>query len=184
MDTNFIEEKILLIKIRSGRVDLFIHIYDKYAELIFRYLTYKLPSKEVVEDITSEVFTRTLEYLTNPDRQFINQLRPFLYKLAKAAVADYYRANHINELRQIDAFEDDSIFAVQPEMVKKVELSALEKALWQLPDEQREAVILKYIEGLSAGEIAEIMDKSAGAVRVLIHRGLEKLKEIMGTHTF
>lgn len=184
MNTNFIEERILLIKIRSGRVDLFVHVYDKYAEVIYRYLSYKLPSKEVVEDITSEVFTRTLEYLTNSERQLINQLKPFLYKLAKAAVADYYRANKANELRQVDAFNENT-YTIQPEVNKNIELSALQKALWQLPNDQREAVMLKYIEGLSAGEIGDIMEKSTGAVRVLIHRGIEKLRAIMGSpHTF
>lgn len=173
MKTLGIEEKILLIRIRSGKAELFLNVYNNYSKSIYRYINFKIGHKETVEDINSEVFAKALEYILDKDRPIIRNLRPFLYQLARAAVADHYRAKTNN----LELGEDicDAKSADSP-----IETSMLEKSLNSLPDEQREAIMLKHVEGLSASEIGSIMDRSEGAIRVLIHRGMEKIREEVG----
>jgi RNA polymerase sigma-70 factor (ECF subfamily) len=179
MIINSIDERLDLLHIRSGRTEVFVKFYDRYMKEVYRYVSFKVGSAETAEDIVSDVFLRALEYVSDVQRPLVKQVRPFLYQLARAVVADFYRDR--KPTQQLDLLEDvqqDSASTKSPDSA--AEQLALQRALSHLPEDQREAVLLKHIEGLSAGEVGKIMERSAGAVRVLVHRGLERLRELMG----
>jgi RNA polymerase sigma-70 factor (ECF subfamily) len=158
---------------------VFIRVYDRYIKEIYRYVAFKVGSTEAAEDLASDVFLRALEYVADSQRPLVKQLRPFLYQLARAVVADHYRDR--KPTQQLELLEDAP--GPRPGLSTSdlaEDQASLNKALAHLPDDQREAVLLRHIEGLSAGEVGKIMDRSAGAVRVLVHRGLERLREVMG----
>lgn len=172
---NRVEEQILVIKIRSGQPERFVAIYDWYVRPIFRFIRIKVQSHEVAEDLASETFTKALEYLVDGGRPLVRNVRPFLYQIARACVANYYRRSPSATVE----LGDD--VAGGPTAARLVEAGDVEGALARLPEDQREAVTLRYLEGLSAGEAAAIMGKSAGAVRVLAHRGMQALREFLSS---
>ena len=65
-------------------------------------------------------------------------------------------------------------------VAKKIQFDKVDEMLGQLKDEYREIIVLRHIEGMSIGEIAEIVDKKKGAVRVILYRALNALRELMG----
>ena len=171
-----IEEKISLLHVRAGRTDAFLKIYERYNKEIYRYVSFKVGTQQQAEDIVSDVFVRALEYVADEDRPMVQKLRPFLYQISRAAIADHYRDRH--PASPLEAAEE--IVHSNQNAGADVATDELQRALLQLPDDQREAVLLKHMEGLSASEVGAIMGRSAGAVRVLVHRGLEHLREVMG----
>lgn len=174
---NRIEEHILVLQIRSGKPERFVAIYDQYVRSIFRFIRLKVSSHELAEDLASEVFTKALEYLVTPSRPTVRNVRPFLYQLARAAIANHYRAASVGTAVDPELAEDVASGRSAGELAEQGDTEA---ALAKLPEDQREAVVLRHLEGLPAGEVAKIMGKSAGAVRVLAHRGLRTLREILG----
>ncbi len=177
MIINSIEEKISLLHVRAGRTEAFLKIYDRYHKEVYRYVSFKVGTAQQAEDITSDVFVRALEYAADEDRPMVKSVRPFLYQMARAAIADHYRDRQPSSpLEEADGVPAGASASAE----LAVENSELQRALMQLPEDQREAVLLKHMEGLSAGEAGVIMGRSAGAVRVLVHRGLDRLREVMG----
>ena len=142
---------------------------------------FKVRTKEEAEDITSEVFLKTWEYINNTNRK-IDNLNALFYRVARNSVIDHYRSKqkeaNIFEEEQLESIKEKRDFAKEAEI--KVDVENVQKHLLKLKEIYREVIILKYIEQFSVNEIAEILGKSKGNVRVLVHRALTALKEIAG----
>lgn len=179
------QEKLLLYRLYRDRdPDAFGELYDRYAPKIYRYVYFKVATTTEAEDLTAEVFLKTWEYVQrhaeNHEKR-IENFRAFIYRLARNAVVDYYR-----QKREVSILADDSALerVPAPEEVSAAAQVALasdmvtvENALKGLKDEYRELLILKYIEGYATHEIAQILEKQKGTVRVAIHRALRALRE-------
>ena len=173
---------------------LFSKIYDKFAGDIFRYVILKVNSKNLAEDITSEVFLKTWQYIIKDagDLAKIEQIRPFLYRIACNSVIDHYRKKDKTAVL-ISGSEEESNEDVLDRMNAKNNLSQdlyeeylknddfrqVKKAVDNLEDKYKDIVLLYFLEGFSHKEIAEITGKSAVSVRVGIHRSLKKVKEYL-----
>lgn len=164
---------ILLLKAGQGEAESFGILFDRYSSKIFRFIYYKVSVKEVAEDLASQCFLKIWEHITSGGK--IKQFQPFVYRVARNLVIDYYRTRAREELPLIyqdEAVESDSFKYVTDQNLDKAEL---EKILFKLNSEIREIVLLRFVEGLSIKEIAKIVDKSAGNIRVIIHRALKEL---------
>ena len=182
MSTYSLQEKFYLYKVRFNKdAEAFGHLYDLYIDKIFRFIFFKVSSREQAEDLTSEVFLKTWEYLTKPDVK-VDNFNALIYRIARNAVIDYYRAR-----RQDYLDEDEEVMesiqdarSLETDLNTQLEFETVEKHLAKLKDAYREVLLLKYIEELSVGEIAKIIGKSSANVRVLIHRATNALKELAG----
>ncbi len=169
-----------LRKLNKRDIEAFSQCYDFYAPKIYRHAFYRLGSKEAAEDVTSEVFVRVWEFLTEPTNK-IQNLKAFLYRIANNLIIDQYR----NKGRQpilIDEVMERGLGDEGREMEKldsKFEFEALLDSLEKLNQETREILLWRYVDGLSIKEIAEITEKTKNAVYVTIHRGLKELKKII-----
>ncbi|NQT49844.1 RNA polymerase sigma factor [Candidatus Kuenenbacteria bacterium] len=182
MNKASLKEKYLIYKVRQNKdADSYGQLYDYYVDRIFRFILFKVSSVEVAEDLTSEVFLKTWEYINNTNKK-IGNLNALLYKVARNCVIDHYRSKakdavttdeevmlNIKDMRDLEA--DANL---------KMEIQSIEVHLSKLKDDYREVIILKYIEEFSITEIAEVTGKSKGNVRVLLHRALKAIKEIAG----
>jgi len=149
--------------------------YDKYVNQIYRFLFLRTSSKEVAEDLTSQVFLKGWEfYLKNE----IFDPKSFFYQTARNLVTDYFRQKQKNpiSLESLPEIPDPRI-SVEEKIIYDLELEKIFLALSQLKPEYQEAILLRYVEGLSPKEISKILEKSEGATRVLISRALNALKE-------
>jgi len=180
--TAYFKEKYLLFRAKNKDPEAFSKVYDLYAERIYRYIFFKVRTEEDAQDLTSEVFLKTWQYIAESNRD-IKNLNALFYKIARNLVIDYYR-----KLSQQEVLLDQEILEQQQSLISKKDLQNVEskiqmekiaEKLQELKDEYRDAIILRYIEQLSIKEIAVIMEKKSGAVRVMLYRALNVLKELM-----
>ena len=163
----------------------FIKLYDDFASRIHRFINLKINSVRDSEDLTSETFfkfwQRSRENRLNNVK--IEYPRAMLYRIANNLVIDFYRKKSRKEV-SLDP-EDKTITKIKDrvDLVVKSNLSSdmeqIKTALAQLKEEHQNAIVWRYLDELSAKEIAEVLGKSEGATRVLIHRALNALKKKM-----
>jgi RNA polymerase sigma-70 factor, ECF subfamily len=159
----------------------FIILYDKYHEGIYRFLRIKLPSTELAQDLTSETFLRTWEYLSKNPTKYPDNPRAYVYRTAHNCLVDYFRnrkpefSMDESTMEFIDkSRENDTMYAdVHTDIVQ---MDRVYRAVQGLPDDYTELVVLKYVEEMSNREIAEILEKSEGAVRTALSRAMAKLR--------
>ena len=178
-----IKEKILIWRVKSGDRKAFAQIYDYYNEPIYRFIYFKVSNQEDAQDLTSQTFTKILEYLVNKEEE-IDNLRALFYQTARHLVIDFYRQRHQNIVsfdEEIgDTLTDSQQISVYDRMEIISDIKQVNQVIKQLPDQYREVIILRYIEELSVKETAKIIDRSEGATRVLLHRALNALKKLIG----
>ncbi len=174
---DYFEEKFVK-KAKKGDAEAFGFLYDKYLDAIYRFIYLKLDNKADAEDLTQQVFLKAWE---NIDSYEIKNF-PFsswLYRIAHNLVIDYYRANSNHpqvglEMADKNENEDQNDF-----IEKKLQILSVKEALKKLPQIQQSIIIMKFIEEFSNKEIAQILGKSEGAIRVLQHRALKQLKKYL-----
>jgi len=169
--------KILFLKIKNQDPEAFGQFYDLYVTRIYRFIFFKVNSVSDAQDITSEVFLKLWQCIK--DGKDIKNLNAFTYTIARNSVIDFYRQN--NKVEEQIQDEHTNIPDEEKDLLKKQimdsELSDVLKGLDHLKDEYKEVIILKYLDELSISEIAEVLTRSKGAVRVLLYRATKALKE-------
>ena len=179
-----IKEKILYSRIKNKDRQAFVKVYDLYVDQIYRFIYFKVGNKEEAEDLSSAVFLKIWSYLQENNIIDSKTLRPLLYKIARNIIIDHYRKINQRENVSLDkTMEQGGLIDVKQDIAQRAEvmsdLMVIETKLPELKEEYREVIIMRYINELSIKEIAEILDKSKGNVRVLIYRALSTLKELM-----
>jgi len=168
-------DKILLFEAGHGDAEAFGEIFDKYSKKVYRFIYFRVSSEELAEDLASQTFLKVWEHLAGGGK--IKQLTAYLYQTARNLVIDYYRQREKEELPLLYSEEMAAEIKVNPE--EEISKEVLEKLLANLSGEQREIIVLKYLEGFSIKEISEIVDKSSGHIRVIIHRTLKELRKFI-----
>lgn len=171
------ELKTILKKAQKGDEVAFALIYDHFAEKIYRFIYFRVGHKEIAEDIVSDTFIKgwqKIHQITSPAA-----LSAWLYQIAKNNIIDYYRIKKDTvDLADVEDFLEDEVNPVD-----LTDLNIDQKKLLQLvellPTEQQQVIKYKFFEDLENEEIAYITGKSEGAVRVIQHRAINKLKELV-----
>ena len=175
-----IQEKLLLLKVRKKDPDAFGQIYDLYVTSIYRFIYFKVANRADAEDLTSEVFLKIWQYLIDCEDE-IDNLRALIYKFARNLVIDFYRQRAKRELigdeEMMLKVEDSRQQNILSQIETKSDLGNIEIVLAGVKDVYREVLVLRYIEELSISEMAKILEKSKGSVRVLLHRALKIVRE-------
>src|SRR3989338_4238642 len=171
------ELKRILQKAQNGDSEAFGLIYEHFSEKIYRFIYFRVSHKEVAEDILSDTFVKSWQKINQINTP--EALSGWLYQIAKNNIIDYYRIKKdLVPLEEVEFFLED---AVNP--VDSVNLIYQQKRIMQvmdqLNDEKKEVIKNKFFEDLSKDEIAYIMNKTEGAIRVIQHRAIEKLKELI-----
>ncbi len=174
-----LKNKILLFRLCIRRdPDAFGKVYDEYINRIYRFIYFKVSREEEAQDLASETFLRAWQHIQ--EGKDIKQLSAFLYSIARNLVIDHYRKKMIT----VSAEEADISGILTDEGKQKMkvegtqEYAALLAAMNKMKEEYREVVQLRYIDELSIGEIAEILGKNKGNVRVTLHRASKTLRDV------
>jgi len=158
----------------------FVKLYDQYAPRIYRFVYLKVNSPQDSEDLTSEAFFKFWESLANK-KEKIDNPRALLYKIATNLVTDFYRKKSRTEIK-VDPEKSDILSQIpdKTDLAKASNLGSdinqVKKAISGLKNEHQDVIVLRYLDDLSHREIAQIIGKSEGTVRVLVHRALKDLK--------
>jgi RNA polymerase sigma factor (sigma-70 family) len=160
-------------------------LYQRYASGIFAYLYKQTASRDDAEDLLLEVFMAVMER-NNLANMSETQCKAWLWGVARNKVADHYRrmTRHPNiKLQQVEEtlYIDE---AQEPEQItlKREEYAHLWATIAQLPELQQDVLQLRFAHGLSCAEIATVLEKKEGAVRMLLSRTLKFLRAIYSKH--
>jgi len=172
------DEIRLIRRAKEGDPAAFAEIYDRYQPAIYRYVFYRVADTATAEDLTSEVFLRLVEGIG----RFTYRGRPllaWLYTIARNLVTDHYRHGRGPAPLPLDeglpATADDPEEAVVHRMTQQ----RLAAAIAHLTEDQRQVLLLRFVEGLDNETVAQVMGKSVGAVKALQHRALAALRRIL-----
>ena len=154
-------------------------IYDTYAHKIYAYIYRHVGDPHRAEDLTSVVFLKMLEALDR-DRFAQDALQSWLYRIAYHAIVDESRRRKRRPIA--DLYDDLPISSERhPDRMaaRNMEQASLRGAIDQLTDDQRDVILLRFGEGMTAPQVAEILDKTEEAVRALQRRGLNNLRKLL-----
>jgi RNA polymerase sigma-70 factor (ECF subfamily) len=155
-------------------------IYDQYIDKIYRFVYLKVDGQEIAEDITSKVFIKGLEAFKSAPEEIKNP-GAFLYQIARNAVVDHYRDKGRTKVVSVDASPEiaDLRTNAQDKAILSADISTIKKAIQKLKKEHQDIIIWHYLEDMPIADIAQLLGKPAGTVRVTLHRGLKDLKDVI-----
>ena len=162
----------------------FSQIYDQYIDKIYRFVYLKVSSQEIAEDITSKVFIKGLESFQKSQKgtqEPIKNPGAFLYQIARNAVIDHYRDKGRTKVISADASPEiaDPGEDAQNKAILSADIDVVKRAISKLKKEQQDVIIWYYLDDMPVADIAKLVDKPAGTVRVMLHRGLKDLRDII-----
>lgn len=178
------KDKQALSKLKNRDKEAFIRVYDEHVKDIHRFVYFKIGSREEANDLTSMIFLKAWNHIQNKTLEDAKTLRALLYRIARNAIVDYYRETGSKVTASLDD-ENNKIEVVdetespQERLDRAANLDLIKAKLPLLKEEYKEIIIMKFINDLSLEEIAEISEKSKGNVRVLLHRALNALRELV-----
>lgn len=162
-------------------------LYRKYVAQVYSFALYELRDPHVAEDVTAQVFLRALaglpgfrEQTGGPESSF----RVWLYQIARNALSNERRRARRHPVAPLDlALEMPSTEDVPSTAARRQEVAQALAAIDGLPADRRRALILRFVNELSTREIGQILGRSDGATRVLIHRSLQAVARHIGRRT-
>ncbi len=165
---------------RGGDSEAFGMLYDHYNASVYRFIYYRVGSVALAEDLTSETFFRALRSMSSFKWQG-KDFGAWLMTIARNLTADHYKAGRTRlEFATEDMGAHDSA-TDGPENAVLASLTneALLQALGELPSEQQECLIMRFLQGLSIAETAKILGRSDGAIKQLQLRGVRNLAKLL-----
>jgi RNA polymerase sigma-70 factor (ECF subfamily) len=165
---------------RKGDTEAFGQLYDHYHTSVYRFLYYRVGSVPLAEDLTAETFFRALRSMSSFRWQG-KDFGAWLMTIARNLTTDHFKAGRTRlestteDMSTLDTTSEGPEGAVLASLTNE----ALLEALSQLPTEQRECLVMRFLQGLSIAETADVLGRSSGAVKQLQLRGVRNLAKIL-----
>jgi len=172
------EVESLVDRARSGDTEAFGRIYDVYADRIYRHIYYRTGNIEDARDLMQDVFARAWQVLPGYKRTSTPFLG-WLYTISHNRVIDYYRTRKDHAYLDVEISVDAGGISPEKSAETQFDQHRVRRAILQLPGDQQRVIMLSYIEGLEYSEVAAMMNKTEGNIRVIVHRALKKMREIL-----
>ncbi len=152
-------------------------LYDRYFDQIFSYVYYHCGSREQAEDITAATFQRGLEDLPNFRWRGV-PYSAWLYRVASNLLARDHRRPAWLELN--DEQVGEGADTTGDEWLRREQSAELQEAIRALAPDQRQAILLRFFAGMRNKEVGKVMNRSEGAVKLLVFRGVSNLRKSLG----
>ncbi|RYP87980.1 sigma-70 family RNA polymerase sigma factor [Nocardioides guangzhouensis] len=175
------ERLIALVELaRGGDKEAFGLLFDHYHGSVYRFLFYRTRSQTLAEDLASETFFRALRSM-NSFRWQGKDFGAWLMTIARNLATDHFKAGRTRlELATDDmAVHDAPAEGPESMVLDALTNEALLTALKELPKEQQECLIMRFLQGLSIAETAQVLGRSDGAVKQLQLRGVRNLAKLL-----
>lgn len=172
------DEAELIRRAKEGDPAAFAEIYARLQPAVYRYVYYRVGDAATAEDLTGEVFVRLVEKI----ERFTPRGRPlmaWLYTIARNLVVDFYRQVGQSPSVPLDQQPVADTVDLEEAVARRLSQQRLVAALAHLTEEQRQVVLLKFIEGLDNETVARMLGRSVNAVKALQHRALAGLRRIL-----
>ncbi len=167
-------EKLIEKSRSAGDMDALGRIYEHYYPKILKYMYYR-SNRESYEDLAAETFRKVIKNIGSQEGNF----EAWLYRVAENTVKDFYKSKGFKLRLEEGLKESKEVPGGSSELTKTEMKMDVYGALDRLDEEKRRIVTLRFIQGLSSEEVAEITGKTPEAVRIMQFRSLLELKKIM-----
>ena len=162
---------------QKGEAAAFGRLYERYRDQVFRYCHARSRSESEAEDLLSEVFLKAMESLGRYRERGVPFLA-FLYRVARNASIDRSRRVTPGSLFEL-VVEPASSQNVEAEAGLSLEVEGVRRALGALKPDQREVLLLRFVEGYPAAEVARLLDRSEKQIWNLQQRALERVRKVL-----
>ena len=167
-----------LIELAKADPVAFGELYERYAGKIYNYIYYRTGNEHDAEDLTARVFFRAMKRLPS----YTDRGLPFsawLYRIARNHMIDHLRSRPRQIISSLDAAPEIPEKKAEQVMDRSLDRYELTYALERLTSDQRHVVTLRFLDGFTTAETAEIIGKTEDAVKKLQARGLVQLRRII-----
>lgn len=155
----------------------FATLYERYRKKVHRYVRSQVPDHATAEDLTAQIFIKSLAAASGFRAD--GSYRSWIFQIARNTVATWKKARPRSEILIEDVFEGSDPLDAAPSSLPNDERAAVLQTVVELPEAQREVILLRYWKELPIEEIAHRTRRSAGAVRQLLHRARKRLRKNM-----
>jgi RNA polymerase sigma-70 factor (ECF subfamily) len=161
----------------------FSELYRAHLRDVYSYAYYRIGNHHDAEDLTEQTFLQAYRHFERAQRESRGRpLRPWLIRIAHNLAANHYRDRSRRPSSSIDETAEPAASHTTEELVEgRDELSRVLDGVERLPDDRREALIMRFALGMDNREIARAMGRSDGATKVLIHRAIKQLEGLVGS---
>jgi RNA polymerase sigma-70 factor, ECF subfamily len=165
---------------RGGDAEAFGLLFDHYHGSVYRFLVHRTRSSTLAEDLTSETFFRALRSMSSFRWQG-KDFGAWLMTIARNLCTDHFKAGKTRlELTTEDmGLHDDATEGPEEAVLASLTNEVLLRALTELPLEQRDCLVMRFLQGMSIAETAAVLGRSDGAIKQLQLRGVRNLAKLM-----
>lgn len=165
---------------QGGDTEAFGQLYDRYVTGIFRYVYFRVGNTQLAEDLTAETFLRALRSLHTFQWKG-KDFSAWLTTIARNLINDHFKSRRVRSEFSTDTFPDRADAGRGPEEDVLASLSneELMHAVASLPDDQRDCVLMRFVQQLSIAETAQVLGRSEGAIKQLQLRAVRGLAKML-----
>lgn len=165
---------------KEGDSEAFGQLYDHYVQGVFRFVYYRVGSRPLAEDLTSETFARGLRSIQRFNWQG-KDFGAWLTTIARNLVADHFKSSRsrLEVVTEVIPENKTTVPSPEEDVLSLISNELLYQAVNQLPKEQRDCVLMRFIQGLSIAQTAAALGRSEGAVKQLQLRAIRGLSKLV-----
>jgi len=165
---------------QGGDSEAFGQLYDHYVTGIFRYIYFRVGSTQLAEDLTAETFLRALRSLHTFQWKG-KDFSAWLTTIARNLINDHFKSRRVRSEFSTDSFPDRADAGRGPEedVLSSLSNEELMHAVGSLPDDQRDCVLMRFVQELSIAETAQVLGRSEGAIKQLQLRAVRSLAKML-----
>jgi RNA polymerase sigma-70 factor (ECF subfamily) len=164
-------------------------LYDRYVEVVYRYVLFRMGDRDLAEDVTSETFLRALRRITSVSYQG-RDVGAWFVTIARNLILDHVKSSRFRLEVVTDEVADpgrtpasgigaQAQAGPEQEAISRATRVELLRCVAELGEDQRECIVLRFMQGLSVAETASIMNRSEGAIKALQHRAVRRLAQLL-----
>ena len=169
---------LLVERAVSGDADAFGRLYDMHVDRVYRHVYYRAGNNEDAEDLTQWVFLKAWQAIGRY-RKTSSPFLAWLIRISHNLVIDFYRSSKARTYLDFDFVASEPESGPEHLVEAHFDQQQIRRSVLELPGDQQQVVLMRFIEGFSYPEIAASIGKSEGAVRVIQHRALARLRKTL-----
>jgi len=165
---------------QGGDTDAFGALYDRYVDVVYRYVLFRVGDRTLAEDVTSETFLRALRSIRSISYQG-RDVGAWFVTIARNIVFDHVKSSRYRlEVTTAELADNREVTdGPEQEVLTGATNAELLRCVALLGDDQRECITLRFIQGLSVAETAARMGRNEGAIKALQHRAVRRLAQLL-----
>ncbi|MCW0212317.1 MAG: RNA polymerase sigma factor [Pseudonocardia sp.] len=170
----------LVKRCQAGDITAFSELYERYHEVVFRYVLFRMGDRTLAEDLTQETFVRALRRISSVSYQG-RDIGAWFVTIARNLIFDHVKSSRYRLESTTAEIVDYSPTTHGPEqqVLENATNDELRIAIAKLNPDQQDCIQMRFLQGLSVAETAERMNRNEGAVKALQHRAVRRLATLL-----